>query len=199
MVHTLTLIEDHKGYSDPKAIADEYVVTANLNITDLGVVGAPSSLTGDFLATTNTLTILAGSDAGRITKGMNITISGSTGNNSAFTVLEVTGDSANPTFTLSGTVATSEADSGLTLTPATREVVLASELGLSTINSVEIIGQESATIRFTPHLDATTGLYTTGTSNPFYFELEAITASSGADVALGTDVGFVRVRVHGGK
>ena len=74
---------------------------------------------------------------------------------------------------------------------------MASELGLSSITAVEIIGQESETIRFTVHMNATTGNYTTGTSDPFYFEIDAVTASSGAQVALGTDVGFVSVRVYG--
>lgn len=198
MVHTLTLVEDHKGHTKPKAVGDEYMVTANLNIEDLGVVGAPSSLSGTFVASANTLEITAGSNAGRITKGMSITIAGSgtSGNNTTVTVLEVTGPTATPTFTLSA-VAGDDVDTGLSLTPATREVVLASELGLSSITAVEIIGQESETIRFTVHMDATTGNYTTATSDPFYFEIDAVTASSGAQVALGTDVGFVRVRVYG--
>ena len=50
------------------------MVTANLNIGDLG---DGASLTGTFDASANTLAITAGSNAGRITKGMSITISGS--------------------------------------------------------------------------------------------------------------------------
>lgn len=199
MTHTLTLIADHKGYTKPKAIGDEYVVIADLDIADLGVVGAPTGLTGTFDSTANTLAITAGSNAGRITEGMEITIAGAadSGNNTAVTVLKKTGVSATPTFTLSAVAADETGDTGLSLTPATREVVLASELGLKTIHAVEIIGQESKTVRFTAHLNASTGLYTTNTSEPFYFELEAVTASSGAEVALGVDVGRVRVRVHG--
>jgi len=33
MVHTTTLVADHKGMTVPKAVGDEFVVNANINIT----------------------------------------------------------------------------------------------------------------------------------------------------------------------
>ena len=33
MTHTVTLLADHKGYTRPRVVGDEYMVDANINIT----------------------------------------------------------------------------------------------------------------------------------------------------------------------
>ena len=75
------------------------------------------------------------------------------------------------------------------------EIITASELGLSRINTVMIIGCEVASgvalQRFVVELSAT-GAYESGTS----FGLVGTVASSGAESA-NADLGFVRVRVYG--
>ena len=75
------------------------------------------------------------------------------------------------------------------------EIITASELGLSRINTVMITGCEVASgvalQRFVVELSAT-GAYESGTS----FGLVGTVASTGAESANG-DLGFVRVRVYG--
>ena len=71
-------------------------------------------------------------------------------------------------------------------------MISAVDLGLSSVSSVQILGQESSTLRITPVVSKA-GAY--GAVDKF--ELKAVTASSGALVSANTDCGVVRVRVTG--
>ena len=180
MTHTVTLIADHKGFTKPKAVADEYVSFATVDITDLSNVATADSQ--NITCTTTTATRTAGSyitDGFRV--GDFVTFDGSaTANNTG--LFKIT--------TLTATVLTTSglatnAGGGDEKVLLAGENLTASEFGLKTITSVEICGQEDIKTRFVVGSIA---------SDSKSFRLHAMTNSGSARV---DDTGTVRLKVTG--
>ena len=197
MTHTVTLLADHKGFTKPKALGDEYVVIAAIDLT-----GARPAATGSITITTNKTTDTITTAASGITTllaGQEVIIDSANANNDITAIIDsitVNADnSANRDIRLKrdGTalLGANETNASATITP-TSELISAVDLGLSSISSVQILGQESSIHRITPVVSKA-GAY--GAVDKF--ELKAVVASSGALITADTDCGVVRVRVTG--
>ena len=182
MAHTVTLIADHKGFTAAKAVADQYVSFATVDITDLSNVASAASQT--ITTTTTTATRSAGSyltDGFRV--GDFVTFDGSHADNNTG-LFKIT--------TLTATVLTT---SGLTANTGggdercllAGENLTASEFGLKTITSVEICGQEDIKTRFVVGNIASDGKS---------FRLYGMTNSGSARI---DDTGTVRLKVTGSQ
>lgn len=197
MTHTVTLLADHKGFTKPKALGDEYVVIAAIDLTGARPA-ATGSITIDANKTTDTITTAA-SGITTLLAGQEVIINSANSNNDITAIIDsITVNSANSAnrdirLKKDGTalLGANETGASATITP-TSELISAVDLGLSSVSSVQILGQESSTLRITPVVSKA-GAY--GAVDKF--ELKAVTASSGALVSANTDCGVVRVRVTG--
>ena len=147
MTHTITLVEDHKGFTRPSIMGDEYVVVGDMATTDYRI-GSPANASVNINAATDeTLTRASGS---YITDGFVVgdycTIVGSHSNNDAH-LMQIK--------TLTATVLTTEADTALTADTGGGEVIthagekiLASDFGLATFTHLEILGGDNMRQRY---------------------------------------------------
>ena len=180
MTHTTTLIEDHKGMTTPRAVGDEYVAFATVDITDLSNVASAADQT--ITTTTTTATRSAGS---YITDGFLVgdfvTFDGSHANNNTG-LFKITALTATVLTTTGLTANTGGADERCLLAG---EKLNASEFGLATITSVEICGQEDIKTRF---------VVGNISDDKTSFRLYGMTNSGSARI---DDMGTVRIRVSG--
>ncbi len=186
MTHTVTILTDHKGVARPKANGDEYIVDALLDITSYGSTAiAP---VGNFTASANTFARTGGDAITSLEVGQQVTLTNCVdgGNNTTVTVSANDGT----TLTLSA-VAADETGDTITVTN-TNEILSATSFGLSTITQLTITGKEDKTYDFFPRVESD-GTYLTSSK----VELKAVTAASSAEVATTTNVGSMRVRIHG--
>lgn len=142
MTNAITLIADHKGFTRPKVVGDDYIVLADCAIsayrTGTTATAASQTITA---ADDNpdTLTRTAGS---YLTDGFEVgdivTIAGSASANNAL-LMEITALTATVLTTDSALTANSgNADEAIT---HAGEKITAASLGLSRITSVAIVGQ----------------------------------------------------------
>ncbi len=68
MAHTVTLLADHKGYTKPKAVGDEYVVDAVIDITSYTANGE-EILASKFGLSTITCVVVSGISVDTLTGG----------------------------------------------------------------------------------------------------------------------------------
>ena len=186
MTHTVTILTDHKGVAKPKVNGDEYQVDALLDITSYANTAiAP---VGNFTASANTFARTGGDVVTSLEVGQQVTLTDCVdgGNNTTVTVSANDGT----TLTLSA-VAADETGDTITVTN-TNEILSASSFGLSTITQFTVTGKEDKTYDFFPRVESD-GTYLTSSK----LELKAVTAASSAEVATTTNVGSIRVRVHG--
>jgi len=146
MTNTVNLVADHKGFTKPKAVADEYVVIGDCDITAYrtGTTATAASQTITASASADTYTRGAGSYlTDGFVVGDHIVIAGSaTANNNLVSLIE----------SITATVITVDDGYGGSLSDNTGggdevithagEKILASSFGLDTISHVEIVGQE---------------------------------------------------------
>jgi hypothetical protein len=190
VTHTVTLLADHKGFTKPKALGDEYVVTAAIDLTGARPA-ASGTLDIDVNKTTDVITVNSGTFT-TLAAGQEVLINSANSNNDITAFIDsIVGSTI--TLKADGTalLGANETGASATITPL-NELITATSLGLSSISSVQIIGQESPTLRITP---VVTKLGAYGAVDKF--ELKAVTASSGALISANTDCGVVRVRVTG--
>ena len=191
MTHTVTLLADHKGFTKPKVLGDEYVSLGSCNITAYrtGTTGTAASQT---INTTHTAryTRAAGS---YITDGFvvgdHIVIVGSeTANNNKVSVIDVV--DATTISVVGGGLSNGTGGGDEQITSA-GEKILASSFGLATLSSVELAGQENHDNNFIIGEISADGTF---------FYLYAYTTGSAALLSASLrsgDLGTVKLKVTG--
>jgi len=148
MTNTVTLKSDHKGNSRPSVIGDEYSVVGECNITSYrtGTTTTDASQTINAASSGKTYTRTAGSytDDGFVV-GDHVVISGSHSNNND-DVIKVSVLTAT-VLTTPQAVADNSGGGDEQIVHA-GEKVLASSFGLSSVSSVEVVGQENHDCNF---------------------------------------------------
>ena len=192
-LNAITFIADHTGVSAPKVQGHYYYVDFILNVTK----GATASVTTtvNYVAATNTITRQSGTALNASTTysvGSTITLgSSATGSNDGevtivsidtMVVSAVSADATNDEITIVG--------NNLSL--------LASDLGLSQISHIEVLGQENNLVKLNTKLTTAGALFQETASlaaNGEYLVLEPSTLSTGAVV--NGDIGTFRIRAYG--
>lgn len=189
MTHTVTLLADHKGFTKPKVVGDEYLVRAKINIT--AYRDATVTSTVNLVDDGETITYASGTALTQPVVGRHITIgSAATGGNNG--VKLVTASTATVITVADNGITADATNDEITITP-TYELLTAAELGLSTITSIRVVGQESLIHLFT-EVVGTSG--DTTLADTTTRELGATVMSTGANAAV-SDLGFVVVEVTG--
>ena len=194
MAHTVTLIADHKGFTKPKVVGDEYRVRARVNITTYRE--AVATATGVFAASGNTFTRASGTlfqpTVGRHIQIDNPANAGNGGPNIKL-VTAVTSTVLTVDATEGGGVSDNATNDEIAISHA-YEPLTAAEFGLKSIVSMNVIGQESLLHQFTPVV----GVLGTNTmaSPTTELELSAVVRSTGVNAAT-SDLGFITVEVYG--
>ncbi len=141
MTNAITLIADHKGFTRPKVVGDDYIVLADCAISAYrtGTTATAASQTITAATAGDTFTRTAGS---YLTDGFEVgdivTIAGSAGANNAL-IMEVTALTATVLTTSSNL--TDDTGGGNEVITHMGETITAASLGLSSITSVAIVGQ----------------------------------------------------------
>tara|TARA_Y100001938_G_scaffold149883_1_gene238447 strand:+ start:2512 stop:3099 length:588 start_codon:yes stop_codon:yes gene_type:complete len=193
MTNSVTLLADHKGYTKPKAVADEYVSLGDCDITAYrtGTTATADNLTIAANATANTYTVAGSTTAfADFQVGDHIVITDSASANNALvsriTTLTNSTDSVMTVVSVAGT------DSGGNeeITHA-GEKILASSFGLASVSHVELVGQENHDVNI---------IIGDISNDKTFFYLYAYTTGSAAllsaSLASG-DIGKVRLKVTG--
>lgn len=189
MTNTVTILADHKGFARPRVLGDEYVVLGQCDITSFRTGTTTSgTITANAADSANTYTAIGSEPFGDFVAGDHFVVAGSHSNNNALIarVVSVAGAVLTASF-----VDNDDSGGGDEVFTHAGEKILASSFGLSTINSVEVIGQEQ--------LDKT---YTVGaiSADKTYFYLYALTTGSSATASASLpsgDIGTVNLRVTG--
>jgi len=189
VTHTVTLLADHKGYTKPKVVGDEYLVRAKINLTAYRDAAVTSTV--NLVNSAETITFASGTALTQPVVGRHITIgSAATGGNDG--VKLVTASTATVITVATNGITADATNDEITITP-TYELLTAAELGLSTITSIRVVGQESLIHLFT-EVVGTSG--DTTLADTTTRELGATVMSTGANAAV-SDLGFVVVEVTG--
>ena len=189
MTHTVTLLADHKGYTKPKVVGDEYLVRAKINLTAYRDAAVTSTV--NLVDSAETITFASGTALTQPVVGRHITIgSAATGGNDG--VKLVTASTATVITVATNGITADATNDEITITP-TYELLTAAELGLSTITSIRVVGQESLIHLFT-EVVGTSG--DTTLADTTTRELGATVMSTGANAAV-SNLGFVVVEVTG--
>lgn len=148
MTNTVTLKTDHLGSDKPYVVGHQYVVLGDCNITAYrtGTTATAASQTITAANSGKTYTRTAGSYlTDGFVVGDHVVVAGSDANNND-DVIKITALTAT-VLTTTQAVANNSGGGDETFTHA-GEKVLASSFGLSTVSSVEIIGQENHDCNF---------------------------------------------------
>lgn len=189
MTNTVTILADHKGFARPRVLGDEYVVLGQCAITSFRT-GTTSSgtITANALDTPNNYTAIGSEPFGDFVANDHFVVAGSHSNNNALIarVVSVAGAVLTASF-----VDDDDSGGGNEVFTHAGEKILASSFGLSTINTVEIVGQSQ--------IDKT---YTMGalSADKTFFYLYALTTGSAATASASLpsgDIGTVDLRVTG--
>ncbi len=191
MTNAITLIADHKGFTRPKVVGDDYIVLADCAITAYrtGTTATAASQTITAATSGDTLTRTSGS---YLTDGFEVgdivTIAGSAGANNAL-LMEITALTATVLTTDSNL--TNDTGGGNEQITHAGEVVTAASLGLSSITSVAIVGQN----KFNTYYYAGR-VSNTGDKAYLYCMADAGPIADNTGLASG-DLGTIRLEVRG--
>jgi len=189
VTHTVTLLADHKGYTKPKVVGDEYLVRAKINLTAYRDAAVTSTV--NLVDSAETITFASGTALTQPVVGRHITIgSAATGGNDG--VKLVTASTATVITVATNGITADATNDEITITP-TYELLTAAELGLSTITSIRVVGQQSLIHLFT---EVVGGSGDTTLADTTTRELGATVMSTGANAAV-SNLGFVVVEVTG--
>ena len=189
MTHTVTLLADHKGYTKPKVVGDEYLVRAKINLTAYRDAAVTSTV--NLVDSAETITFASGTALTQPVVGRHITIgSAATGGNDG--VKLVTASTATVITVATNGITADATNDEITITP-TYELLTAAELGLSTITSIRVVGQQSLIHLFT---EVVGGSGDTTLADTTTRELGATVMSTGANAVV-SNLGFVVVEVTG--
>ena len=191
MTNAITLIADHKGFTRPKVVGDDYIVLADCAISSYrtGTTATAASQTITAATTGDTFTRAAGS---YLTDGFEVgdivTIAGSAGANNAL-IMEVTALTATVLTTSSNL--TNDTGGGNEVITHMGETITAASLGLSSITSVAIVGQNKfSTYYYVGRVS------NTGDKAYIYCMADAGPIADNTGVASG-DLGTIRLEVRG--
>tara|TARA_R110002012_G_scaffold183332_6_gene349729 strand:- start:521 stop:1108 length:588 start_codon:yes stop_codon:yes gene_type:complete len=144
LTNTVTLRTDHLGSNKPYVVGHQYTVLGDCNISSYrtGTTATASNLTIAATASTNLYTVAGNTTAyADFVVGDHIVISDSaSGNNDLVSRVTALTNNTNSVMTVVS-VASDDAGGNEEITHA-GEKILASSFGLSTVASVELIGQE---------------------------------------------------------
>lgn len=191
MTNAITLVADHKGFTRPKVVGDDYIVLADCAISAYrtGTTATAASQTITAATSGDTLTRAAGS---YLTDGFEVgdivTIAGSAGANNAL-LMEITALTATVLTTDSNL--TNDTGGGNEQITHAGEVVTAASLGLSSITSVAIVGQN----KFNTYYYAGR-VSNTGDKAYLYCMADAGPIADNTGLASG-DLGTIRLEVRG--
>lgn len=196
MTNSVTLLADHKGYTRPKAVADEYVSVGDCDITAYrtGTTATASNLTIAANATGNHYTVASNTTAfADFQVGDHIVITDSAAGNNALvsrvTALSLENSDADSRMTVVS-VASTDSGGNEEITHA-GEKILASSFGLATVSHVELVGQENHDVNI---------IIGDVSSDKTFFYIYAYTTGSAAllsaSLASG-DIGKIRLKVTG--
>jgi len=189
VTHTVTLLADHKGYTKPKVVGDEYLVRAKINLTAYRDAAVTSTV--NLVNSAETITFASGTALTQPVVGRHITIgSAATGGNDG--VKLVTASTATVITVATNGITANATNDEITITP-TYELLTAAELGLSTITSIRVVGQQSLIHLFT---EVVGGSGDTTLADTTTRELGATVMSTGANAVV-SNLGFVVVEVTG--
>jgi len=189
VTHTVTLLADHKGYTKPKVVGDEYLVRAKINLTAYRDAAVTSTV--NLVDSAETITFASGTALTQPVVGRHITIgSAATGGNDG--VKLVTASTATVITVATNGITANATNDEITITP-TYELLTAAELGLSTITSIRVVGQQSLIHLFT---EVVGGSGDTTLADTTTRELGATVMSTGANAVV-SNLGFVVVEVTG--
>ena len=150
MTHTITLVNDHLGQSNPTVVGIQYMVTGDMATTDYRI-GSPANAATDIVAVVSGGTFTRGSGS-YITDGFivgdYVTIVGSAADNDSMLIEISTLSATVLAATGSGTVTIDNAGSGTEVFTHAGEKILASDFGLSTMSHLEILGGDKITERY---------------------------------------------------
>lgn len=191
MTNAITLVADHKGFTRPKVVGDDYIVLADCAISAYrtGTTATAASQTITAATSGDTLTRAAGS---YLTDGFEVgdivTIAGSAGANNAL-LMEITALTATVLTTDSNL--TNDTGGGNEQITHAGEVITAASLGLSSITSVAIVGQN----KFNTYYYAGR-VSNTGDKAYLYCMADAGPIADNTGLASG-DLGTIRLEVRG--
>tara|TARA_R110001592_G_scaffold267275_1_gene533261 strand:- start:1978 stop:2583 length:606 start_codon:yes stop_codon:yes gene_type:complete len=167
MTNSVTLIADHKGFTKPKVLGDEYVVLADVTIT-ANRTGTTATAAAQTIAqaANGTLTRTAGNfNTDGFESGDIVALAGGKAANNQL-LLEVTSVAANglsliAADNIAATAVQAEAGSGDEVLTHAGELITAASLGLKTITSATIVGQNQLNLRYvvTRTKNSGTGIY----------------------------------------
>tara|TARA_R100001015_G_C4624984_1_gene183334 strand:- start:286 stop:867 length:582 start_codon:yes stop_codon:yes gene_type:complete len=143
VTNTVTLLADHKGFTKPKVLGDEYVSLANVAISSYrtGTTATAASQTITAASGGKTYTRTAGSYlTDGFVVGDHVVVEGSAANNND-DVIKISALTAT-VLTTAQAVAANSGGGDEKFTHA-GEKILASSLGLNTISSIELVGQSN--------------------------------------------------------
>lgn len=195
MTNSVTLLPDHKGFTKPKVVGDEYVVLADCDITAYrtGTTATAASQTITAVASADTYTRGAGSYlTDGFVVGDHIVIAGSaSGNNNLVSKIEsVTATVITVDDGYGGSLSDNTGGGDEVITHA-GEKITATSLGLSSITSVEVLSQEMHDNNF---------IVGEISSDDSFFYLYAYTTGSAGLLSASLqsgDIGTVRLKVYG--
>jgi len=154
MTNSITLIADHKGFTKPKVLGDEYVVLADVTIT-ANRTGTTATAAAQTIAQAvdGTLTRTAGNfSTDGFEVGDIVTLAGGRAANNAL-LLEIESIAADgltlvASDNIAATAVQAEAGSGDEVLTHAGELITAASLGLKTITSVTMVGQNQHHLRY---------------------------------------------------
>ena len=199
MTNSITLIADHKGFTKPKVLGDEYVVLADATIT-ANRTGTTATAAAQTIgqAANGTLTRTAGNfNTDGFEVGDIVTLAGGKAANNAL-LMEITSIAADGASlvvadNIAATAVAVEAGSGDEVLTHAGELITAASLGLKTITSVTMVGQNQHHLRY-----SISRIKNSGTA--FYF-ISLATDPMGDNTAVlaigNTHAGTVRLQVQG--
>lgn len=189
MTNTVTLLPDHKGFTKPRAVGDEYIALGSVAISSYRTGTTATAASQTITAALQTYTRDAGSylDDGFVV-GDHVVVEGSAANNNddviKITALTATG------LTTAQTV-TADTGGGNEKFTHAGEKILASSFGLDTITSVELVGQSDHDCHY---------IIGDISADKTFFYLYAYTTGSAALLSASLqsgDLGTVKLKVFG--
>lgn len=199
MTNSITLIADHKGFTKPKVLGDEYVVLADVTIT-ANRTGTTATAAAQTIAQagSGTLTRTAGNfNTDGFEVGDVVTLAGGKAANNAL-LLEIQSIAADgltlvAADNIAATAVQAEGGNGDEVLTHAGELITAASLGLKTITSVTMVGQNQHQLRYNISRikNSGTGFYLIS------LNLGPMGDNSSVVAIANTAVGTVRLQVQG--
>jgi len=198
MTNSVTLIADHKGFTKPKVLGDEYVVLADVTITANRTGTTATAAVALAQAANGTLTRTVGNfNTDGFEVGDIVTLAGGKAHNNAL-LLEIQSIAADglslvAADNIAAIAVQAEAGSGDEVLTHAGELITAASLGLKTITSVTMVGQNQHHLRYSISRvkNSGTGFYLISLT------LDPMADNSALLAIANTSAGTLRLQVQG--